>query len=107
MKMAAQGLQDPLETGVPLEPWDCRAPKALTAIRERQANKDRQEWQVKGVLLVKMEKLARLVHQVHRAWQEKEGSRVHPVSMDSRVCLETKDPLVNLENQVTWVFLES
>lgn len=39
--------------------------------------------------------------------QETEESKDHRVSMDSRACLETKDHLENLGNQVTWVFPES
>lgn len=75
VKMVVQALQGPLETEGPREPWECQAPRALLATQERQVNKDLREWQVKEVLLGKMEKLALLAPLAHLVSQETEESR--------------------------------
>lgn len=75
VKMVVQALQAPLETEGPQESWECQAPRASMVTQERQVNKDLQVWQVKEVLLGKMEKLAPLAPLAHLVSQETEGSR--------------------------------
>lgn len=75
VRMAAQALQDLLETEAPQEPWAYWAPRASVVTQEKQVNKDQQECQVKEVLLEKMERLAPLVPKGHLVLQETEESK--------------------------------
>lgn len=75
VKMVVQALQGPLETEGPQESWECQARRALMVTQERQVNKDLKEWQVKEVLLGKMEKLALLAPLAQLVLQETEENR--------------------------------
>lgn len=75
MRMVVQDLQDPSETEDLQERWEYQAPRALMGILVKRENRDLLEWQVKEVLLEKMEKLVLQDLRVQLAWQETEENR--------------------------------